>query len=188
VKSARVLGRILLAAAAALLPALETNGQQQSSAWAQGSVSASVVPALSLTKSQDLVLGEFRPGDAPGTVELDVPSSSPAASRASSGGVALAGSTFSAAQFSISSHTGAPAHFDVVLPGTITLQRVGGPEVMTVDAFRSRVRQECRDGGAASDGCAGAPYTLLVGATLHVDSGQKAGRYVGTFTVTVNQL
>ena len=54
---------------------------------------------------------------------------------------------------------------------------------MRVDGFRSRVRQECGRGD-----CPGLPYILEVGATLHVDPRQRAGNYVGTFTITVNQL
>jgi len=160
---------------------------QQSSAVLEGRVAASVIGAVSVTKSQDLVLGEFRPGSAPGTVELNVEESSVTASRTASGGVALAASSFSAAEFSVTSHAGAPVHFSVMLPSGITLQRVGGGEVMRVDAFRSNVRSDCMP-GVPVEKCPGSPYTLLVGATLHVAPGQIAGRYVGSFTVTVNQL
>jgi hypothetical protein len=160
---------------------------QQNSAGLEGRVAASVVPAVSVTKSQDLVLGEFRPGSAPGTVELNVDDSGVTASRTASGGVALAGSSFSAAEFSVTSHAGAPVHFSVILPPGITLQRVGGGDVMRVDAFRSNVRSDCMP-GVPVEKCPGSPYTLLVGATLHVAPGQTAGRYVCTFTVTVNQL
>ena len=158
-------------------------GAQQNSSSREGSVAVSIVSAVSVAKSQDLVLGEFRPGDAPGTVELDVTPSRVSASRTASGGVALAGSTFSAAEFSVSAHTASPVHFAVVLPPSITIQRVGGGERMRVDGFRSNVHESCPAGA-----CAGSPYTLQVGATLHVEAGQRAGTYVGTFTVTVNQL
>ena len=182
---ARAIAAALFAALVAAFCAAPAAAQQQDSADAQGRVAATIVPALSVRKSQDLVLGEFRPGDAPGSVELDVFRSSPAPTRTSSGGVALAGSSFSAAEFSINTHVSGAVHFDVVLPPVITLQRVGGSEVMRVDAFRSQLKQDCAGG---SPSCEGVPYTLLVGATVHVESGQKAGQYVGTFTVTVNQL
>ena len=90
--------------------------------------------------------GEFRPGEAPGTVELNVPQSSSGASRTSSGGVALAGSSFSAAEFSVSAHTGSPVHFTVALPPAITIQRIGGGESMRVDGFRSNIHQACPTG------------------------------------------
>lgn len=156
---------------------------QQSSSFVAGSMDVSIVSAVSVSKSQDLVLGEFRPGEVPGTVELNLTQSASGGSRTSSGGVALSGSSFSAAEFSVSAHTGSPVHFTVVLPPAITIQRIGGGENMRVDGFRSHIRQLC-----PTDSCPGSPYMLQVGATLHVEAGQRAGRYVGTFTVTVNQL
>ncbi|MEO8431434.1 MAG: DUF4402 domain-containing protein [Acidobacteriota bacterium] len=174
--------RALAAIAVALFGALPA-GAQQNSASREGSIGAAIVQAVSVQKSQDLVLGEFRPGEAPGTVELHVIPSSSAASRTSSGGVALAGSAFSAAEFSLSAHAGAPVQFAVLLPPSITIQRVGGAESMRVDGFRGSIREVCPPGP-----CASSPYMLQVGATLHVEAGQRAGRYVGTFTVTVNQL
>lgn len=176
---------LVLGALAALAPSLAA--AQRNSAAAEGRIAVSVVAAVSVTKSQDLVLGEFRPGSAPGTVDLRVDETGAAASRTSSGGVALSGSSFSAAEFSVASHAGAPVHFSVMLPPSITLQRIGGGEVMRVDAFRSNVRRDCLPGSPV-ERCPESPYTLLVGATLHVAPGQTAGRYVGTFTVTVNQL
>ena len=63
-------------------------------------------------------------------------------------------------------------------PASITIRRVGGGETMAVDGFRSNVSSESPS----------SPYTLLVGATLHVEANQRAGQYIGTFTVTINQL
>ena len=162
---------------------------QESSATRQAAVGASIVSAVSLQKSQDLIVGEFRPGQTFGTVDVNVAESSGgvASSRSASGGVALAGSTFSAAQFSVTGPPGGPVHFTVVLPSSIRIQRIGGSETMTVDRFRSNVASNCASGAAAGS-CPESPYTLMVGATLHVDPNQTAGRYVGTFTVTVNQL
>jgi hypothetical protein len=158
---------------------------QQNSAIAAGTLAASVVSGVSLQKSNDLVLGEFRPGASSGTVEVDVDGSGLAASRVSSGGVSLAGASFSAAEFSVLARAG--ARFSVQLPPAITLGRIGGSESMQLDGFRSQIHQNC-DSGTTPSGCPGSPYTLLVGATLHVEPGQKAGHYVGTFMVTVNQL
>jgi Domain of unknown function (DUF4402) len=162
---------------------------QHDSAGAQAGIGASVVPGLGVQKTQDLVVGAFRPGQSLGTVDLDVVRStgSLAASRSASGGVSLAAGTFSAAQFNVTGPSGSQVHFAVVLPSSITIQRVGGSETMTVDRFRSNLSPDCAPGAPASS-CPGSPYTLLVGATLHVDPNQRAGQYVGTFTVTVNQL
>ena len=162
---------------------------QQNDATTQGRAAASMVPALAVQKSQDLVLGEFRPGASIGTVNLEVGrgNPSPPASRTATGGVTLAMSPFSAAQFAVTGPAGASIPFSVSLPSGITLVRIGGEETMSVDAFRSNVNPDCGPGASAT-ACPGSPYTLSVGATLHVQSNQIAGRYVGSFTITVNQL
>jgi hypothetical protein len=161
---------------------------QYDSAAAQANVGASIVPALAVQKTQDLIVGAFRPGQG-GTVDVNVigANGNAGSSRTSSGGVALADGGFSAASFSVTGPSGGPVHFTVVLPSSITIQRIGGAETMTVDSFRSNINSDCQP-GAPSGTCPGSPYTLMVGATLHVDPNQTAGSYVGTFTVTVNQL
>lgn len=178
----------LALAGAALLPARPA-GAQHGSASAQSSVGASIVPGLSVQKTQDLIVGAFRPGQGVGTVEVDAGGAGggSATSRTASGGIALAAGAFSAARFSVTGTAGGPVHFHVVLPSSITIQRVGGGETMKVDRFRGSLSSEC-GAGAAAAGCPGSPYTLLVGATLHVEPNQVAGQYVGTFNVTVNQL
>ncbi len=182
-------GSLALAAFLIALGSASSASAQHASASAQGSIGAAIVPGLSVQKAQDLVVGAFRPGQSLGTVDVDVVESngSLASSRSASGGVALAASSFSAAQFSVAGPVGGPVHFAVVLPSSISIQRVGGAETMTVDRFRSNVSSDCR-AGSSPTACPGSPYTLLVGATLHVDPNQAAGQYVGTFTVTVNQL
>jgi hypothetical protein len=166
---------------AALVDSSWPAAAQQDSANARASIGVSLVPALSVQKTQDMIVGAFRPGGVTGTVEINVAG---AASRTATGGVALAAGPFSAAEFSVAGAGGRPVHFTIDLPRSITIQRTGGSETMTVDAFRSNLSSDC---GPGASGC-GSPYTLLVGATLHVEANQKAGQYVGTFTVTVNQL
>jgi uncharacterized protein DUF4402 len=182
------LGRLILAAALAQLSADSFAFAQHDSANAEASIGASISSALSVQKTQDMIVGAFRSGQSLGTVDIDVTASSgqSASSRSATGGVALAASPFSAAQFSITGPPG-PVHFAVILPARITIQRVGGTETMAVDRFRSNVNSDCAS-GASPKNCPGSPYSLLVGATLHVDPNQAAGQYVGTFTVTVNQL
>jgi hypothetical protein len=177
-------GALVLAVFAMALP---VRAQYDSSAT-QATVGVSIVPALSVQKTQDLIVGAFRPGQG-GTVDVNVveANGNAGSSRTSSGGVALAASAFSAAQFSVAGPSGGPVHFTVVLPSSITIERIGGGETMTVDQFRSNINSGCQP-GTSSESCPGSPYTLMVGATLHVDSNQAAGRYIGTFTVTVNQL
>ena len=166
--------------------AAAASGQQSAADSVEASVTASIVPALAVQKTQDLIVGSFRPGDTLGTVEVDV-SAPGAGARSSSGGVTLAASAFSAAQFNVTAAGSGPVHFAVVLPSDITIQRVGGAETMRVDRFRTNLSPDCRP-GSPPGACPESPYTLVVGATLHVDARQPAGQYVGTFTVTVNQL
>jgi uncharacterized protein DUF4402 len=181
--------RILFSLAMALAVLTPAASGQESAAIAEAGIGVSIISGVSLQKAQDLIVGEFRPGQTLGTVDVTVAESNggAATSRSASGGVALAGSAFSAAQFSVTGPPGGPVHFNVVLPSSIRIQRIGGSETMTVDRFRSNVSPDCGPGTPAG-GCPGSPYTLMVGATLHVDPNQTAGRYVGTFTVTVNQL
>ena len=98
---------------------------QQNTAPAQGHAAAAVVPALAVQKSQDLALGEFRPGASIGTVNLEVGRGSArlAAVRTATGGVTLAGSPFAAAQFAVTGPRGASVPFSVSLPGIISVPR-----------------------------------------------------------------
>ena len=178
-------GAAIVAAIVFAVPA----GAQQNDASAVARAGASVVPGLALQKAQDLTLGEFRPGASFGTVEIEVPQSTGKLSsrRTATGGVTLALSAFSAAEFAVTVPSGRAVPFTVTLPPAIMLVRIGGGETMTVDRFHSNVNPDCGPGAAPSS-CPGSPYTLLVGATVHVPANQIAGRYVGSFTVTVNQL
>ncbi|MDQ2978070.1 MAG: DUF4402 domain-containing protein [Acidobacteriota bacterium] len=182
----RALPRI--AVAALLFLAGPARGQQND-ASAVARIGAAVVPGLALQKAQDLRLGEFRPGGSFGTVEIDVPqvNGSSTGLRSATGGVTLALSDFSPAAFAVTGPSGRTVPFTVNLPPAITLVRVGGGETMTVDRFHSNVNPDCAPGAAAGS-CPGSPYTVLVGATVHVPANQIAGRYVGSFTITVNQL
>ena len=170
-----------------LLAVADGSLAQRDSSSSESGIGVAIVPGLSVQKARDLIVGEFRPGESSGTVDIDVAQGRLGSARSASGGVALAGAAFSAAEFSVTAPAGGPVHFAVVLPASITITRLGGSETMTVDRFRSNVSADCGP-GAPPGGCSESPYTLLVGATLHVASNQTAGQYVGTFTVTVNQL
>ncbi len=141
---------------------------------------ARIVNALSIQKTQDLDLGQVRAGSSAGIVRVNV---SPGASsgRSSSGGVALSGSSFSAAQFHVTT-SGSAARVQVSLPSTVTLSRAGGSETLVVRDFQASLQPACPSGAA----CQGA--VLLVGASLQVGADQAGGSYSGTFTVTVNQF
>jgi hypothetical protein len=148
------------------------------------SVAARVVPGLGIQKTRDLDIGEVRSGTSPGSVRVEVLPGA-ATLRSAAGGVALSGSSYFAAQFSVTTSGGpAASRLQVSLPAFATLSRIGGRETMTVGDFRASLAPSCTSG----PDCAGAPYVLLVGATLSVGADQAAGRYAGTFTVTVNQF
>jgi uncharacterized protein DUF4402 len=132
---------------------------QFDSADARASIGVSIVSGFSVRKTQDLFVGALPTGQ--GAAAIDVPIGSS-----------------SVARFNVTGQAGGAVPFTVALPSSITIQRIGSGETMAVDGFRSSVSSESP----------GSVYTLLVGATLHVDANQRAGHYVGTFTVTVNQL
>jgi hypothetical protein len=100
--------------------------------------------------------------------------------RSASGGVALSGSSFSAAQFQVT--TGMGSRVQVSLPAAVTLSRIGGSETLVVRDFRARLLSSCGSGSACGDS------VLLVGASLQIGAEQAGGSYAGTFTVTVNQF
>lgn len=150
------------------------------SALASTSSSARIVEGLAIQKTQDLDLGEVRAGASAGTVRIDVGSGG-GTGRTASGGVALSGSAFSAAQFQVTTGAG-NSRVQISLPAAVTLSRVGGSETLVVRDFRARLESACGSGGACGDS------VLLVGASLQIAAEQPSGSYAGTFTVTVNQF
>ncbi len=176
-----ILGAALVLAAPPLA-AQASNAGQEAAARASAVASARVVTGLSIQKTQDLDLGQVRAGASPGLVRVEI-LAGPAGTRSASGGVALSGSSFSAAQFAVTT-SGVASRLQVSLPLAATLSRVGGRETMTVQDFRASLAPSCAPGRE----CSGAPYVLLVGATLSIGAEQVGGSYAGTFTVTVNQF
>lgn len=141
------------------------------------SASARVVGALAIHKVQDLEFGDVRVPGGAGSVTVRAANDVTAA-RTSAGGVVLAGTTFSAAQFSVSRSGAYVSRVEVTLPARAILSRVGGGEIVTAEDFVSTVVPDC-----AQVSC---PASVVVGATVRVPASPVAGRYVGTFTVTVN--
>jgi len=142
---------------------------------------ARVVPGLAIQKTQDLDVGEVRAGATAGSVRVGAPSGS-SSDRSASGGVALTGSTFSAAQFQVRG-AGEASRVHVQLPASTTLSRVGGSETILVQDFQATITPTC-----SGPQCAAAPLMLSVGATLRIGADQVSGSYTGTFTVTVNEF
>ncbi len=138
---------------------------------------ARIVRALAIQKVRDLEFGDVRVPGGAGSVTVR-PGADMTAERTSAGGVVLAGTTFSAARFSVSRSGADLSRVQVTLPTHSILSRVGGGEIVTADDFVSTVVPAC-----AQVSC---PASVVVGATVRVPASPVAGRYVGTFTVTVN--
>lgn len=141
------------------------------SATASFTATTRVVSGLSLRKTADLEMGAVTLGDAAGSITV----SSDDASRRASGGVSTAASSYGAARFAVSGIAAADvSRLRVSLPDRVVLTG-GSGEALTARAFTGRLV-----GG-------GAGLELVVGATVDLGADQAAGRYTGTFTVTVNE-
>jgi hypothetical protein len=149
--------------------------REESLASVSGGVSAHVVSGLTIRKTRDVEIGAVRAGLAGGSVTL-----APDASRTSRGGVALVASPSDAASFRVASATD-PTRLKVTLPALVVLSRIGGGETLVTRDFVSRIA------GCLAADCGGSTLTLDVGLTLDIGPDQAPGRYVGTFTVTVNE-
>jgi uncharacterized protein DUF4402 len=166
---------ILATAVLALtLPALSIEplpGSVRQPAAAAFTASARVVSGLSLRKTADLEMGAVTLRDAAGSITVSPDDSS----RRTSGDVSTAASSWGAARFAVSGTTAADvSRLRVSLPERVVLTG-GSGEALTARSFTSRLV-----GG-------GAGLELVVGATVDVGAGQTAGRYTGTFTITVNE-
>jgi hypothetical protein len=140
-------------------------------ATANFTVSAQVVSGLGLTKTADLEMGAVTLGDTAGSITV----SSDDASRRASGGVSTAASPYGAARFAVSGAAADMSRLRVSLPDRVVLSRGSGGETLMARAFTGRLVGS------------GVGRELVVGATVDVRAGQPAGRYTGTFTVTVNE-
>lgn len=138
--------------------------------------SASIVHAITIAKSQDLVFGLVVSDAVGGTVSISTDGI-----RTSTGPVlfvqSVPGSTYQAAQFIVSGE--ANYIYTITLPNssqTLT-GNSGSARQMSVDGFNS-------DPSATGVLTLGTSI-LRIGATLHVDAGKVAGVYAGSFDITV---
>jgi hypothetical protein len=149
--------------------------REESLASVSGGVSARVVSGLEIVKTRDVEIGAVRAGVAGGSVTL-----APDASRTSRGGASLVASASGPASFRVLGVSD-PARLKVTLPARVVLSRVGGGETLVTRDFVGRIA------GCLAADCGGSTLTLDVGLTLDIGPDQAPGRYVGTFTVTVNE-
>jgi len=141
-----------------------------SAASATANVSASIVPAISISKDTDMNFADVVAGGSAGTVVL-----SAAGARSVTGGATVGNSAgVAAASFTVS---GDPSStYSITLPSSATIS--SGGNNMTVNTFTSSPSGTGTIGG-------GGTQSLTVGATLQVGANQVQATYTGTFDVTV---
>lgn len=137
----------------------------------QANASASIVAAMTLTKTTDLNFGSIIPSTG-GTIQV-----APNGTRTvTSGAASLFGGTVTAATFTVGG-TG-NSTYAITLPGSHTIS--SGGNNMTVATFTSNP--------SGTGTLAAGTQTLTVGATLTVGNAQPTGVYTSVtgFDVTVN--
>ncbi len=163
--------------------------------WAQTATAtavaeATVVRRLTFVLDEDLDFGQLLDGTTAGSVTI-----SPSNVRTATGGVTLSPSTFNAARFS--GYGSFNQRVQISINATpITIRRYVGstpmPETMQVRDFLigstptavilTPTPRIFRIGSASG------LFNFPVGATLDVGANQKSGKYIGSFTLTLNYL
>ena len=160
--------RIALVGAA--LSAVSFASAASAATSATANATAEVLSTLTVTADSALNFGQIA-ANTGGTVTVNGDST------VASTGTLISTGTRAPAGFTV---TGTPGvNVVLTLPGTATLTRVSGTQTMSITGFNSN-----RSGAfqlAAGTGSA----TFAVGGTLGVASGQVAGVYNGTFSVSV---
>jgi Domain of unknown function (DUF4402) len=171
-KAERMAHSALFIAVAAMLASVPLSADQNSAAGT-ASASANVTSGVTLSKTTDLDFGDVISGAAAGTVVVDT-----TGARTSGGSASLgSGATVAAASFDVNKAGAGNPHFSVSLPVSTTI--TSGANTMTVDTFVHNA--------TAVPPYEKVPFTLNVGATLHVGANQPSGTYSGTFLVTITQ-
>jgi hypothetical protein len=163
---------IRAAVALALAGALLCGASGASAATASATATGTLVSPLAVVKTDDLDFGGVIPSATAGTATIN-PSTD---ARTTSGGVAPAGGSPSAAHFTAAGRIGAIAL--ISLPASITLIRSGGAETMTVTGISTA-------GGTLRLFPGAGTIDVAVGGTLNVAANQVGGTYAGTFTVNI---
>jgi hypothetical protein len=159
--------RIALVGAA--LSAVSFASAASAATSATANASAEVLTTLTLTANSSLNFGQIA-ANTGGSVTVN------ADSTASSSGTLISTGTRAPAGFTV---TGTPnANVVLTLPTSATLTRSGGTETMSISGFNAN------PAGAFQLGSTGSS-NFSIGGTLTVASGQVAGVYNGTFSVSV---
>lgn len=159
--------------ALAAVAAVVGTGSKAIAADANGTASATIVTALTVSNDTNLQFGSVAATTTAGTVVMGTASDTPTTY---SNVVAQAGTTTRGA-ITVTGLAGAT--YSTTLPTSVTLSGSGtaAGNNMTVDGWAS-----------TADGTidAGGSDTVHVGATLQVGASQVAGPYSGSYTVTFN--
>jgi len=160
--------RSVFAAFALLIPATASAGPVSSAATG----TAAVLSPVSVIKNSDMDFGTLVVAGA-GTAVIDPLSGS----LTTTGAVTKSGTAAHPATFISTGSKNAVVL--IRLPtNPITLKRVGGTETLTVSTWTLDGATNRRIPGNTT-------FTFAVGATANIAAGQVNGKYVGTFTVTV---
>lgn len=164
--------RVLTAVAGlAGISALALHANPAQSAQATANANATIIAAITITKTLDLEFGSIVAGSVSSVVRVATNDSRSVVS----GDATLAGAANQAASFDV---TGEPSlTYAITLPASTTISGPGTD--MTVDTFT-----DSNSGTGTLDGTGNDTFT--VGADLTVGASQTAGSYTGTFDVTVN--
>lgn len=147
---------------------------------ASATVAANVVTPIAITKSVDLVFGNFYAGGTAGTISVNTDSA-----RTVSGGVlsAIGGAAPAAAKFDVVGT--AAATYSISYAAGVTLTGPGTAMALT------QVSDLTAAGGASglvASGTlsAGGAQSIYIGGTLAVAANQLAGAYTGSISATVD--
>jgi hypothetical protein len=161
------------AALAAVLSLVAGSAFAQATATVNTTVNTTIIRPITLTQNTSLAFGTVvKPNSGNGNVTIDKATGA----RTSDGGVAVIGSGFSRATYTVSGE-GAQA-FTITVPGSMTMAGQGNITV-TLTATAS--------GSTVLSSTLGQPGTLDfgIGGTFPIGNGTNSGVYTGTFPVTV---
>ena len=149
---------------------------------------ASIVEGIAIQRTADLNFGDIATSPLAGTVTVS--SAGVVTSGGGAGPLANPGNPAQAASFEVDLvGAGGNKKFWIQLPANGTVSLSNGAASMPVSNFTASL--PCAQTGGVAPGpggCATAPNTLRVGATLSVGANQSLGLYSGTFTVTVHRF
>ncbi len=162
--------QLLSLAAIFIIAIFSNNVMAQNTATDAAAAKATIIAPITISNTADLNFGDVIDGT--GYVTLSTAGLRTSDYQAFSGTQV---GTVSVASFDITGQ--ATYTYAITLPASATLTETG-TDTMTVDTFVSDPATSSALDGSGND-------VVLVGATLHVISGQTVGLYTGTFNVTV---